>query len=205
MTFRFKNAVDFQQRFWSQVNIVGPNECWIWQGRKTKAGYGNIPLHRTSSTAHRVAYEIVHGIEVPSDVYVCHRCDNPPCCNPSHLFKGTAFDNQADSMAKGRRISSFPLTSNSPSHCRLTWDDVVAIRLATDNLPRGRFGDGSYHPKQHAYESLAVKYGVSVRCIEKVATRKTWTDNSREYFTARYTETLAAALVKQSQDELRST
>lgn len=79
----------------------GPDECWPWTGAVTGKGYGKISLAYRHRNAHRVAFELWHG-PIPDGLLVCHRCDNRPCCNPAHLFVGTAKDNAEDMMAKGR-------------------------------------------------------------------------------------------------------
>lgn len=76
------------------------SDCVIWQGRKTKGGYGLRQLNRYASTAHRVAWIEAYG-PVPEGLVVCHHCDNPPCINLEHLFVGTQADNIADQHAKG--------------------------------------------------------------------------------------------------------
>ncbi len=92
------------QRFWAKVNTGQPKECWLWTGSKTKTGVGNFygdGIHRTVA-AHRFAFQIKHG-PIPSGAFVCHTCDNPSCCNPSHLFLGDAADNAHDMISKGRK------------------------------------------------------------------------------------------------------
>ncbi len=90
-------------RFWSKVRIVAANDCWLWLGCKDKSGYGRFRARAASEVryAHRVAYTIA--VEpIPDGVLICHRCDNPPCCNPSHLFIGTHATNSLDCVVKGR-------------------------------------------------------------------------------------------------------
>lgn len=76
----------------------GPEACWEWRGAKISTGYGAVGLGGGKiALAHRVV------MDAPAEVYVLHRCDNPPCCNPSHLFLGTAADNVRDMWLKGRQ------------------------------------------------------------------------------------------------------
>lgn len=94
------------ETFWSLVDKNGPNGCWIWKGlltkSKTKPNYGIFSAFAKSHLAHRFSFFLHHG-HWPVKPYVCHRCDNPPCVNPDHLFEGTALDNNRDMKEKGRR------------------------------------------------------------------------------------------------------
>lgn len=90
-------------RFWSKVDkSAGVDACWPWTAKsKHKAGYGVISVDGKRNVSHRVAWELARG-EIPPGMHVCHKCDNPPCCNPSHYFLGTPADNVLDMVDKGR-------------------------------------------------------------------------------------------------------
>jgi hypothetical protein len=94
-----------EQRLWEKIDIRHNDECWPWTGAKDKHGYGRIQVMTNgkwgTQLAHRVAYKLIKG-DIPDDLGLCHRCDNPPCCNPEHHFPGTQADNMADCAVKGR-------------------------------------------------------------------------------------------------------
>lgn len=89
-------------RFWSKVNQT--KMCWIWTGAKYKNGYGAFRFFGKNTTAHRVAYILTRG-QIPTGMFVCHKCDTPACVRPSHLFLGTQKDNMRDASLKGRMPS----------------------------------------------------------------------------------------------------
>ena len=96
-------------RLWAHVDKNGPlpphrpelGPCWIWTGSSRAKGYGRISDKRHSEVTHRVAFRLTYG-PIPDGMWVLHKCDTRLCCRPSHLFLGTAKDNKADCIAKGR-------------------------------------------------------------------------------------------------------
>ena len=88
-----------------------PNGCLEWDRARHADGYGHFYLDGRIQLAHRAAWIIANG-PIPDDMNVCHRCDNPPCIDPAHLFLGTQSDNVADMVAKGRHMN------NRRTHCK---------------------------------------------------------------------------------------
>ncbi|MEI6046333.1 MAG: HNH endonuclease signature motif containing protein, partial [Chloroflexota bacterium] len=88
--------------FWSKVARGEADKCWPWLGVKHSNGYGSFSFAGYGYKAHRVAYELSTGQDIPENLFACHHCDNRLCCNPSHLFIGTHTDNMRDAIAKGR-------------------------------------------------------------------------------------------------------
>jgi hypothetical protein len=133
-TFIMKNKT-LTKKFWERV--IKTNGCWKWEGSKVVKGYGRIKLNGKAYPAHRLSWEIHYG-PIPSGLCVCHKCDNPPCTNPDHLFLGTHADNQHDCFLKGRRAKGLKngkytrpnRTPRGETHPRsnLTESDIKEIR-----------------------------------------------------------------------------
>src|SRR5579885_1586253 len=113
--------------FWAMVNKSSVDGCWEWCGAKYTNGYGRFsPYHHLSYGAHRVSYTLSFG-SIPQGLLVLHRCDNPPCVRPDHLFIGTAKDNALDRAKKGRGKNR-PMPGEHNPIAKLTATDVRCIR-----------------------------------------------------------------------------
>ena len=129
--------------------------CWVWTGAKT-VGYGRIGIgHKTVACTHRVSYELYR--DCTGGRFVCHRCDNPACCNPQHLFLGSHADNMADMVRKRRQ--SFRKGERSPT-AKLTDDVVVRIR---ERVAAGE-------PRA----SVASEYRIDTSTATRIVTGKAW-------------------------------
>lgn len=97
-----KAQPSLEDRFWKKVEKKSPDECWEFKGAKYEHGYGCLSVGgRKNKGAHRISY-VIHFGEIPNDLHVLHKCDNPPCVNPNHLFLGTHKQNMEDKSRKGR-------------------------------------------------------------------------------------------------------
>ena len=170
------------KRFWSKVNREGPTPehrpelgpCWVWTGARTHNGYGHMyyATHsgkQTQRRAHRVSWEIANG-PVPAGLCVLHRCDNPACVRPSHLFLGTYADNIHDAISKERHAAgprhgsrtkpeSIRRGEQGPK-AKLTGGGVLEIRR--------RAGDGDTHA------AIAADFGVDRSTVSMIVRRERW-------------------------------
>jgi hypothetical protein len=119
-----KQYGSFSERFWSHVTIKTDNECWPWSGATTgKDGRGQFRQNGKLIIAARVAYELCYGVLLQN--LALHKCDNPKCCNPHHLYDGTYADNNRDAVSRGRHVCP---RGEDVHFAKLTDNDVVNIR-----------------------------------------------------------------------------
>lgn len=162
----------FLARFWAKVDQA--SECWVWIGPKTGNGYGAIredAPSRRQVAAHRASWEIHFGV-IGAGLEVCHRCDNPVCVRPDHLFLGTTRDNAADRSAKGRSGAG----------------DRSGRRLHPDRYPNGsavpgaKLTDEAVREIRRRYDAgaagltvLGRQFGVTKQTIQRIVRRQGWT------------------------------
>jgi len=123
-------------RFWSKVDQRGPDECWPWLATTDRRGYGVFYYEGRNQRATRIAWSLENGEPFPSDKDACHRCDNPGCVNPTHIWPGTPSENLKDDLAKGRLYIPHPSQHANPNKTHCKWGHS----LLGDNLqikPRG--------------------------------------------------------------------
>lgn len=145
------------ERFWRGVDRRGEDECWEWQKYK-KRGYGYIGVDGFAMITSRVAWVIANG-QIPEGMIVCHKCDNPSCCNPNHLFIGTDLDNCRDRDAKGRGYDR-----TGGKHGRATTNEHAVL------LMRAIYGSGNY-----TYKRIAEMFKVKVSAVSDIMLRRCWT------------------------------
>jgi len=146
------------EQFWARMTKGGAAECWLWTSLRNKQGYGQIHFRGRWHRAHRLAWTLTHG-PIPEGLWVLHRCDNPPCCNPAHLFLGNRVDNMQDASHKGR-LSTSRCAGEANGNVKLTREDVARVQQA--------LGQGA------SQYDLAAAFGVTQSVISKINTGKHW-------------------------------
>jgi HNH endonuclease len=154
-------------RFWAKVDRRGPDECWPWKASRRSHGYGVFWAGSKRANgdnimegAHRSAYRLLVG-PIADGLFVCHKCDNPPCVNPAHLFLGTQLDNMADAVAKGRHVS--PPNRRGPHPWSAKVDATTVTRI------RELHANGGI-----TQQWLADQYGLSQTAVGEIIRRQSW-------------------------------
>ena len=150
--YRTRNSASLKERLEAR-SAPQPNGCVHFVGHRNRDGYGRMSYKRKFQFAHRLSF-ICHIGEIPVGLHVLHRCDNPPCINPEHLFLGTHADNMADRTRKGRGADRRGVNNVL---VKLTENQVIEIRASTKRQ-----------------RELAVEYGVSLIQISRIRLRKRW-------------------------------
>lgn len=150
-------------RFWEKVNKT--DTCWLWTKAKNPKGYGVISVRpKGYKQAHRLSWEMAHG-PIPDGMLICHRCDNPACVNPDHLFVGTPADNTRDMLAKNRhsqgKTHGDKVRSSERRYHKLTPDAVRGIRKELNAGGKQR--------------DVARAFGVCQRTVALIQHGVTWT------------------------------
>lgn len=172
--------------------IPEPNTgCWLWMGYVDAKGYGRIGANPTPQLAHRIAWRLYRGL-IPDGLCVCHRCDNPSCVNPDHLFVGTVGENNADMRRKGRDSKPPRKRPYSPERKRpkIRRGYATGLRHGSKTCPervaRGERSAGARLTLEQVQEirrrrgrgeslkDLAEAYGVGKSTISMIALGQTW-------------------------------
>jgi hypothetical protein len=144
------------ERFWARFTPEPNTGCFLWTGAVTRDGYGSVRTGNQSLRVPRIAWALTHG-PAASDEFVCHRCDNPLCGNPAHLFLGSHSDNMRDMAAKGR---ANPPRGSACCLAKLTESEVRDIRR---RAARGE-----------SQRSIARAYGLRHNSISYIVRRINW-------------------------------
>ncbi len=164
------------ETFWNRIEKT--EGCWIWHGDTQKYGYGRLNYHRKLYLAHRLAWILTNG-PIPKGKYVLHRCDNPPCCNPDHLYIGTPADNVRDMIERNR------MARGDSKHVKKGLDHYYhktpEKRLRGERHGMSKLNEAAvlsirdrFARKEASAIQLGKEYGVDRSLIYMVAKRQIW-------------------------------
>lgn len=171
--------------FWGNVKIKSRDDCWNWTATTNKFGYGQLKRSGVTMRAHRFSYMIKLG-QIPDGMCVLHRCDNPLCCNPKHLFLGTKKQNSEDMVKKGRQASGDKNGARKHPE-RHEYGDYHWARRMPHLVSRGSKCGASkvteavvvemrreFPSAMTSYRRFGSKYGLSAQGALDIISRKTW-------------------------------
>jgi hypothetical protein len=181
---RYPLAPRIEERFWGRVNKSpgqGPQgNCWEWMAGCFKQGYGRFWVDSRHLGAHRLAFELTWGVTIPNGLFVCHSCDNMPCCNPDHLWISDHQGNMDDRQAKGRQ-------SRGETHGSRTMPESYNGCGRGEMHPRAKLTEAGVEYIRDRYAAggillreLARMFGVSETAIRDVLSGRTWRTISDE-------------------------
>lgn len=157
-------------RFWPKAQCSTPDECWPWQGRHYRAGYGKFTKRKVEYAAHRVAYFLSYGID-PGESLVCHACDNPACVNGRHLFLGSHAVNAVDMIRKGRSATGDKNGMRTHPERTSPGERNGAAKLTADIVREIR---RRYDSKEASQYTLARDYHVWQMTVSRIVRRVSW-------------------------------
>lgn len=153
----YRAGIDLEERFWNKVQKGADNDCWPFLGSKHRQGYGRMSWNDKLELTHRIAWSLANKKPLP-DGAVLHTCDNPPCCNPRHLFLGDHFINMKDMVSKGR---------SSHKIGELNGRAIITEEMVREIRDR-------YNKESASQRVLGEEYNLHQGTVSDIILRKTW-------------------------------
>jgi len=149
---RLKNNLE---DVWKKINKKENDDCWEWVGALSNNGYGAFVLNQKTYSSHRIVYELIYG-SISSGYCILHKCNNPSCCNPSHLYLGTHADNSKQMVNEGRSCRG-----EKNGRSKLNVEQIREIRRL--------YSTGKYYQRE-----LGIRFGVSRSEIGRIVNGIMW-------------------------------